>query len=59
MERKRGGEMAEWRRFILIGTEEDEKKLNQLLKGKNITRADLVLILKTLKLNPDISPECY
>lgn len=49
----------EYRRFILIGSEEDEKKLIQLQEEKNLTRADLILILKTLKLNPDISPECY
>ena len=45
----------EWRRFILIGTDEDEKRLVDLISRKNLSKEDLKLILQTVKLNPDIS----
>ena len=44
-----------FRRFMLIGTKKDLDKLRFLVKEKNLSREDLVLILKTIKLNPDIS----
>lgn len=47
MEIKREGNL--YRRFKVTGTDGDLKELNQLLKEKNITRADLMLILKTLE----------
>lgn len=47
MERKREGNL--YRRFKVAGTDGDLKKLNQLLKEKNLTRDDLMLILKTLE----------
>ena len=47
VEIKREGNL--YRRFKVTGTDGDLKELNQLLKEKNITRADLMLILKTLE----------
>lgn len=38
-----------YRRFELIN-KENEKKLNQLINEKGLTRDDLTLILKTIKL---------
>lgn len=38
-----------YRRFELIN-KENEKKLNQLINKKGLTRDDLTLILKTIKL---------
>lgn len=40
-----------WRRFKMIGTAENEKKLNQLVEDKKLTRDDLTLILNTISLN--------
>ena len=40
-----------WRRFKIIGSLEDEKKLNLLMEDKKLTREDLTLILKTITLN--------
>ena len=40
-----------WRRFKIIGPSENEKKLNQLIEVKKITRDDLTLILNTISLN--------
>ena len=45
----------DFRRFTRIGTREDLDKLRFLVKEKNLSREDLVLILKTIILNPDIS----
>jgi hypothetical protein len=39
----------EWRRFELIN-ENDEDKLLKLIKAKNLSRENLMLILKTIKL---------
>lgn len=47
----------EYRRFILVGDEEQEKKLDILVKKKRLSREDIILILRSLKLNPDISLE--
>lgn len=47
----------EYRRFILIGNEEQENKLEILIKKKRLSREDIILILQSLKLNPDISLE--
>lgn len=40
-----------WRRFKIIGSSENEKKLNQLVEDKKLTRDDLTLILNTISLN--------
>jgi len=40
-----------WRRFKIIGSSENEKKLNQLIEDKKLTRDDLTLILNTISLN--------
>lgn len=45
----------DFRRFMLIGTKKDLDKLRFLVKENNLSREDLVLILKTIKLNPDNS----
>ena len=46
---------ANFRRFMLISTKKDLDKLRYLVKEKNLSREDLALILRTIKLNPDIS----
>ena len=43
-----------WRRFIPIGTKEEMDRLQRLIYEKNLSREDLLLILHTLKLNPNI-----
>lgn len=45
----------DFRRFTRIGTRKDLDKLRYLVEEKNLSREDLILILKTIKLNPDIS----
>lgn len=45
---------SDYRRFIVIGNEEQEKKLDILVKKKGLLREDIILILQTLKLNPDV-----
>ncbi len=44
-----------YRRFIPIGTEEEMDKLESLVEEKNLSHEDLLLILRTIKRNPDIS----
>lgn len=46
-----------YRRFIPIGAEEEMKKLDELIADKDLSKADLVLILRCLKLNWNIFPE--
>ncbi len=41
-----------YRRFVLIGTPEQEDRLTALISNTGLTHDDLVLILSTLKLNP-------
>ena len=57
--RKRGEQMEEiiFRRFTPIGTEQDIDRLLSLVKEKSLSREDLILILKTIKLNPGIFGE--
>ena len=43
-----------WRRFKIIGPSENEKKLNQLVEDKKLTRDDLTLILNTISLSGKI-----
>ena len=43
-----------WRKFKIIGPSENEKKLNQLIEVKKITRDDLTLILSTISLSEKI-----
>lgn len=38
-----------YRRFIPIGTEEEMKKLDELIADKDLSKADLVLILNCLE----------
>ena len=40
-----------FRRFVPIGTSDDMDKVTALLVEKNITRDDLLLILRSVKLN--------
>lgn len=40
-----------FRRFVHIGTSDDMDKFTALLVEKNITRDDLLLILRSVKLN--------
>ena len=40
-----------FRRFVTIGTSDDMDKFTALLVEKNITRDDLLLILRSVKLN--------
>ncbi len=44
-----------YRRFVSIGTKEEMDKFHSLVEEKNLSREDLKLILKAIKLNPDIS----
>lgn len=44
-----------WRRFVPIGTKEEMDRLNILIKEKNLSREDLMIILSALKINPNIS----
>ena len=44
-----------YRRFIPIGTPEEMDKFHSLVEEKNLSREDLKLILKAIKLNSDIS----
>lgn len=39
-----------WRRFILIGDKKQEKALLALMNRKGLTREDLMLILKSVKI---------
>ena len=48
-------EKALLRRFIPIGTKEEMDKFNSLAEEKNLSRDDLAVILRAIKLNPDIS----
>ena len=43
------------RRFIFVGTTEEKDRLESLAKEKSLSREDFVLILRTLRLKPDIS----
>lgn len=40
-----------FRRFVPVGTSDDMDKFTTLLVEKNITRDDLLLILRSVKLN--------
>jgi len=40
---------VEWRRFEIID-QDKEDKLSKLIKSKNLSREDVMLILKTIKL---------
>ncbi len=46
---------AIYRRFIPIGTAEEMDKFRSLTEEKNLSREDLHVILRAIKLNPDIS----
>ena len=46
-----------YRRFVLIGTPEQEDRLTALVSSTGLTHDDLVLILSTLKLNPEVFGE--
>lgn len=45
----------DFRRFTRIGTREDLDKLIYLVEEKGLSREDVTLILRTIKLNPDSS----
>lgn len=42
-----------WRRFTPIGTAEQMDKLHSLIAEKHLSREDLAVILRAIKLNPD------
>lgn len=44
----------EYRRFIMIGTETQENRLTALIEQKNLSHEDLLLILQTIQINPDV-----
>lgn len=44
-----------FRRFVLIGTENEKDRLSSLVEEKSLSREDLILILQTIKLNPDLT----
>lgn len=43
-----------YRRFVPIGDEKIMDKFEALCERKNLSRDDLILILKAIKLNPNI-----
>lgn len=43
-----------YRRFIPIGTKEEMDKFHTLIKETNLSRDDLITILRAIKLNPNI-----
>lgn len=45
---------TELRRFMLTGTDDDLDKLISLMKEKSLSREDVMLILRTVKMNPGI-----
>lgn len=45
---------TELRRFVLTGTDEDLDKLISLMKEKSLSREDVMLILRTVKMNPSV-----
>ena len=45
---------TELRRFMLTGTDDDLDKLISLMKEKSLSREDVMLILRTVKMNPSI-----
>lgn len=47
-------ESKTFRRFIQIGPDEKMNRLSDLVESKGLSRDDLVLILETIKINPDI-----
>lgn len=47
-----GSAEAFWRRFIPVGSGEDLNRLDSLMKEKDLTREDLVTVLRAIKLNP-------
>ena len=47
-------ETETYRRFIPIGTEKQMDKFKTLVEEKNLSREDLAVILRAIKLNPDI-----
>ncbi len=48
-------EKGQFRRFIPIGTAEEMDKFQSLVEEKNLSREDLRVILRAIRLNPDIS----
>ncbi len=51
---EKSGKMI-YRRFVPIGTKEILNKFETLIAEKHLNRDDLSLILKAIRLNPDIS----
>lgn len=46
-------------RFIPIGAPEELARFEVLCDEKHLTRAELILILRAVQLNPDLSPEFF
>lgn len=43
-----------WRRFIPIGDKEEMDRFESLVEEKNLSREDLIVILRAIKLNKNI-----
>lgn len=52
--------MEELRRFQYVTDDQSKKdRLDALIKAKNLSRKDLILILSTMTINPDISLQAH
>ena len=47
---------GDYRRFIPIGDKEKLDKFEALMAEKNLSKEDIILILRAVKLNPRIFP---
>lgn len=50
----RGTDGEIFRRFVQIGTEEEMDRFRSLAEEKNLSREDLAVILRAVRLNPNI-----
>lgn len=46
-----------WRRFIPIGSKEEMDKFETLIEEKNLTREDLLIILRAIELNKNVKKQ--
>ncbi len=46
-------------RFVPIGTLEEMTRFEMLCDEKHLNRAELILILRAIQLNPDLAPEFF
>lgn len=52
------GNESIFRRFKVTCGEEEKKALLDLISKKGLTRQDLTLILKSMRINPDMGQSC-